>query len=158
MRTQKFLVIFTVALILAVSLTIYIFLFLSGPEVILEGELYANDSGLPRGGFVWTGLYDLKIMKNRLILSLKSGLGDPLVVHSYRCDVLEITPKNISLRLYDANESMSIEILLEYYEKDPVWNLSNVYIAYYVNPIIFSGFKEHYYVEIRIFSIIQRLT
>ena len=122
--------------------------------IILEGDLYVNDSGLPKGGFEWVGLYTLRIEKGRLILSLKSGLGDPLDSHRYKCEILSITSENISLRLYSADEHISIEILLKYYEKDPVWNLNNTCIAYYVNPIIFSGFKEHYYVEIRIFSIL----
>ena len=126
------------------------------PEVILRGELLANDCGEPIGGFEWVGLYNVTIENNVMKLNLSSGLGDYLRSHEYPCIIIRIAKNShIVLKICSPNSSKCEVINLTYHTEDPVWGIKDVYIGYYLDPTIFDGFKEWFYVELRIYEITQ---
>jgi len=49
------------------------------------GSFYANDCGVPKGGFEWAGDYyanlTLKSGVGKLTIQFKGGLGDPIEKH-----------------------------------------------------------------------------
>ncbi len=156
-KKKKHIAILAGAVSLLIISCLYFYHFHNQKKYVLIGELYANDCGAPRGGFEWCGLYNLTIEKGEMVLKLAAGLGDPLIVNRYPCETLTVDAgKSIRLKVYDQSKTRYIEIELTYYEEDPIWGIRNMYIAYYVDPTIFQGFKDHYYVEIRIYKIIEK--
>ena len=144
----------TIIITIALASTLYVFYTYIKEEHILIGELYANDCGVPKGGFVWCGTYNITIKRGYLYLKLKAGLGDPLRAHKYPCKILSIKiNQSITIELKDPNKTKTCRVELKYYEKDPIWGINNTYIAYYIDPTIFPGFTTNYYVEIRIHKI-----
>jgi|GEM_PF-1402360 len=133
---------------------VYIGYYRVGIVRVYEGSLYANDCGEPRGGFEWAGEYNVTLKvdgegKGKLEVVLVTGLGDPLNKHEYEVS-----------GFYHSGDEMRMKIegelvVLRFVENDTVWNkYHGYYIAYSnrgeINPEIFDGFKEHYYVELRI--------
>ena len=145
-----------IVLILMGVAILYITIIRKVQGYILIGEMLANDCGEPRGGFEWVGLYNMTIKSGTMELKLVSGLGDPLEAHRYPCKVIEVAEKHyILLRLCNRRSAKCIMVNLTYYHEDPIWGIRDVYVAYYVDPTIFDGFAEWYYVELRVYTIIK---
>mgnify|MGYP000176755686 CR=1 FL=1 len=112
-----------------------------------------NDCGEPKGGFEWAGEYNVTITKNAMKLQFHMGLGDPLERHTYRIKLVQfLEGERLVIKIQNYTNSLQwIEITFNFVENDTIWNeYHNYYIAYYVIPTIFEGFKPHYYVEIRL--------
>ena len=139
--------------LLVMSIFVVVILQEQRPELKFIGSLYANDSGKPVIESRWMGEYNLSIFDHTMKLKLITGFEDPLRKHTYRVIVKEFVEKSY-IWLYIENGSQPgawLLIRFQYFERDPVWGLYNgYYIAHYVNPTIFPGFGNQYYVEIRI--------
>lgn len=125
-------------------------------EPVLIGEMLVNDCGEPKGGFEWVGLYNITIRRGVMELRFTSGLGDPLKTHKYICGVSRISQGRFIVLWILGGGHRFVVVNLTYYDVDPVWGLRNVYVAYYVDPTIFDGFRDHHYVELRILRVIER--
>jgi hypothetical protein len=141
------------------------FLFLSGcslfqPQVVYTGSFHANDSGESHGGFEWAAGYSVALeirgTRGQLIISFEIGLGDYLKKYTYSVSHFVEANGHLNFRINGR------DVRLVHVEKDTIWNgkFNNHYIGNnstkaeekkgYLPAEIFSGFKPHYYVELRI--------
>jgi len=137
---------------IALSLVIIYFYFPDEEKILYQGSMLVNDSGEPKGGFEWVGIYNLTLTNKYLRVTLLIGLGDPLDKHNYEAKVIEFVEKSYLLIAIKCPRNNSwVKINLSYVEEDLIWGEFNkYYIAYYVDPTIFDGFASHYYVEMRL--------
>ncbi|MEM2839659.1 MAG: hypothetical protein QXE18_06185 [Thermoplasmata archaeon] len=152
-----------IVLIVAISVILYFFLpyilYLDRHEFIAEGTFYINDSGESHGGFEYAGTFYANLTWTdstwALLLSLKTGLGDPLPFHAI---------KIYSNYYSDGNMILNTEkgrIVLEYMAEDPIWGnmINGTFTAVYspsgpasenigsISAEIF-GLPAHYYVQL----------
>jgi len=156
----------TIIIVLIIAISVFFFLsfyiFLPSHErheFLALGTFYINDSGESHGGFEYAGTFYANLTRTDsewiLLLSLKTGLGDPLQYHEIRVfsnfysdgDIVLITEKG--------------RMVLEYMAFDPIWGnmLNGTYVAIYspsgpdsenigmISADMF-GLPAHYYVQL----------
>jgi len=126
------------------------------------GYFRANDSGESHGGFEWGGEYEATLViagnKGDLILTFSIGLGDFLTRHQFSVSDFSEVAGNLSFKIEGR------AALLVLVEQDSIWN--GEYDGYFaankssndserignlpIEP--FSGFKSHFYIDLRLKS------
>jgi len=125
-----------------------------------SGFFLANDSGVSHGGFEWAGEYTATLQVSgddgHLALTLSAGLGDPLTKHQFNVSEFAEAAGNLSFKI-EGRQALFVAD-----EDDTIWNgrFNGYYSANNSDDLseqmgalsieIFSGFRPHYYVELRL--------
>lgn len=127
------------------------------------GVFQANDSGQSGGGFEWAGLYTARLTaagdRASLEITFSQGLGDPLTRHQFAVTEFaeaagmisfKIVGRRAVLVLADSGETWDGKYKNSYSANRS--DLASEQIG--TLPIdAFSGFKSHYYIEIRLKAV-----
>lgn len=125
----------------------------SQPMLILSGSLYFNDSGESHGGFEaamqWNVTLTAQAGNGWLIVTPEPGYMNNEVLKKWSYRV-------IGFQIKEAMITMALDghfLVLEYTETDTTWDTyNNHYICATpdLDPTIFLGFLNHFYVELRL--------